>query len=33
MLVYFDAVISIYAVEGAPSFQARARAKLARRCT
>ncbi len=29
MLVYLDAVICIYAVEGAPSFQARARARLA----
>jgi predicted nucleic acid-binding protein len=29
MLVYFDSVICIYAVEGAPSFQARARARLA----
>ncbi len=29
MLVYLDSVICIYAVEGAPSFQVRARAKLA----
>jgi predicted nucleic acid-binding protein len=29
MLVYFDAVICTYAVEGAPSFQVRARARLA----
>src|SRR5438270_8789841 len=29
MLVYLDTVIGIYAVEGAPSFQARARARLA----
>lgn len=29
MLVYLDSVICIYAVEGAPSFQARARARLA----
>ena len=29
MLVYLDSVICIYAVEGAPSFQARAKAKLA----
>ena len=29
MLVYFDTVICIYAVEGAPAFQTRARAKLA----
>jgi uncharacterized protein len=29
MLVYLDAVICIYAVEGSPSFQARARARLA----
>src|SRR5881396_3210312 len=29
MLVYLDTVICIYAVEGASSFQARARAKLA----
>src|SRR5579859_2958085 len=29
MLVYLDAVICIYAVEGAPSFQARAKARLA----
>ena len=29
MLVYLDAVIGIYAVEGALSFQARARARLA----
>jgi predicted nucleic acid-binding protein len=29
MLVYLDSVIAIYAVEGAPSFQARARARLA----
>jgi predicted nucleic acid-binding protein len=29
MLVYLDSVICIYAVEGAPSFQARARAQLA----
>src|SRR5438270_2285954 len=29
MLVYLDTVICIYAVEGAPSFQARARARLA----
>jgi uncharacterized protein len=28
MLVYLDSVICIYAVEGAPSFQARARARL-----
>jgi predicted nucleic acid-binding protein len=28
MLVYLDTVICIYAVEGAPSFQARARARL-----
>ena len=28
-LVYLDTVICIYAVEGAPSFQARARARLA----
>ncbi|MBI2805316.1 MAG: PIN domain-containing protein [Planctomycetes bacterium] len=30
MLVYLDSVICIYAVEGAPSFQARARARLAK---
>jgi predicted nucleic acid-binding protein len=29
MLVYLDSVICIYAVEGAPPFQARARARLA----
>jgi predicted nucleic acid-binding protein len=29
MLVYLDTVICIYAVEGAPSFQARARTRLA----
>lgn len=29
MMVYLDSVICIYAVEGAPSFQARARARLA----
>lgn len=29
MLVYLDGVICIYAVEGAPSFQARARTRLA----
>jgi predicted nucleic acid-binding protein len=29
MLVYLDTVICIYAVEGAPSFQTRARARLA----
>jgi predicted nucleic acid-binding protein len=29
MLVYLDSVICIYAVEGSPSFQARARARLA----
>ena len=29
MLVYLDSVICIYAVEGAPSFQIRARARLA----
>src|SRR5436309_12888513 len=29
MLVYLDSVICIYAVEGAPSFQVRARARLA----
>jgi predicted nucleic acid-binding protein len=29
MLVYLDTVICIYAVEGTPSFQARARARLA----
>src|SRR5450759_767494 len=29
MLVYLDSVICIYAVEGTPSFQARARARLA----
>jgi predicted nucleic acid-binding protein len=29
MLVYLDSVICIYAVEGAPSFQARAKARLA----
>jgi predicted nucleic acid-binding protein len=29
MLVYLDTVICIYAVEGAPTFQARARARLA----
>ena len=29
MLVYLDTVICIYAVEGAPSFQARAKARLA----
>jgi predicted nucleic acid-binding protein len=29
MLVYLDSVICIYAVEGAPSFQARARVRLA----
>jgi uncharacterized protein len=29
MLVYLDTVICVYAVEGAPSFQARARARLA----
>jgi uncharacterized protein len=29
MLVYLDTVICIYSVEGAPSFQARARARLA----
>jgi uncharacterized protein len=28
MLVYLDTVICIYAVEGAPAFQARARARL-----
>lgn len=28
MLVYLDSVICIYAVEGAPSFQARARGRL-----
>jgi predicted nucleic acid-binding protein len=28
MLVYLDSVICIYAVEGSPSFQARARARL-----
>lgn len=28
MLVYLDSVICIYAVEGAPSFQARAKARL-----
>jgi predicted nucleic acid-binding protein len=28
MLVYLDSVICIYAVEGAPSFQAKARARL-----
>ena len=28
MLVYLDTVICIYAVEGAPSFQARAKARL-----
>jgi len=27
MLVYLDTVICIYAVEGAPAFQARARAR------
>ena len=29
MLVYLDAVICVYAVEGPPSFQVRARARLA----
>ena len=29
MLVYLDTVLCIYAVEGAPSFQVRARARLA----
>ena len=29
MVIYLDSVICIYAVEGAPSFQARARARLA----
>lgn len=29
MVVYLDTVICIYAVEGAPAFQARARARLA----
>jgi predicted nucleic acid-binding protein len=29
MLVYLDTVICIYAIEGLPSFQARARARLA----
>lgn len=29
MLVYLDTVICVYALEGAPSFQARARARLA----
>ena len=29
MLIYLDSVICIYAVEGAPSFQARAKARLA----
>jgi predicted nucleic acid-binding protein len=29
MLVYLDSVICIYAVEGSPSFQTRARARLA----
>ena len=29
MLVYLDSVICIYAVEGAPSFQVRAKARLA----
>ncbi len=29
MLVYLDSVICIYSVEGAPAFQARARARLA----
>ncbi len=29
MLVYLDSVICIYAVEGAPSFQTRAKARLA----
>ena len=29
MLVYLDSVICIYAIEGTPSFQARARARLA----
>ena len=29
MLIYLDSVICIYAVDGAPSFQARARARLA----
>jgi predicted nucleic acid-binding protein len=29
MLIYLDSVFCIYAVEGAPSFQARARARLA----
>ena len=29
MLIYLDTVICIYAVEGAPSFQARAKARLA----
>jgi len=29
MLVYLDSVICVYAVEGAPSFQARARTRLA----
>jgi predicted nucleic acid-binding protein len=29
MLIYLDSVICIYAVEGSPSFQARARARLA----
>lgn len=28
-LIYLDSVVCIYAVEGAPSFQARARARLA----
>jgi uncharacterized protein len=28
MLVYLDSVICIYAIEGAPSFQARAKARL-----
>jgi predicted nucleic acid-binding protein len=29
MVVYLDSVICIYAIEGSPSFQARARARLA----
>jgi predicted nucleic acid-binding protein len=29
MLIYLDTVICVYAVEGAPAFQARARARLA----
>jgi hypothetical protein len=29
MLVYLDTVVCIYAVEGAPAFQVRARARLA----